>query len=253
VMDLSAHSRDILHPRPIQVEGPRVSVQLDPGDGRFLAVVTEKQGGELIRRMQTRRFEAVRKMVEFDCRWLSQVKVAEPYSAKQWADLQQICDHQSPREALQQVLELDESNQSLIRKSSLAPVLRDLDAARENLTAAADALGKWAVFKTGQPFPPDVQPGKSYCDVQDKLAELYVGFSDLAYSHTPAELVQPVAELAKLCWQHAEQLRKEPGNGVPKKPCRLTLVALNSLEKQLAALGWNCPATEAELLRQAAR
>jgi hypothetical protein len=253
VMDLSAHSRDILHPLPIQVDGPHVSVQLDPGDGRFLAVVTEKQGGELIRRMQTRRFEAVRKMVEFDCRWLAQVKVAEPHSATRWADLQQVCDGKSPAKALQQVLAMDEANQTLIRGSSLAPVLRDLDAARENLTAAADALGKWAIFQTGQPFPPDVQPGKSYCDVQDKLAELYVGFSDLAYSHTPAELVQPVAELAKFCRQHADQLKKEPGSGVPLQPCRLTLAALKPLEEQLAALGWSRPPTEAELLQQPAR
>ncbi|MBI4326050.1 MAG: hypothetical protein HY674_12400 [Chloroflexi bacterium] len=235
VMDLSAHSRNILSQTAIQVEGERVPVRLDPGDGRFLAVATEKQSGELIRRMQSRRFEALRKMVEFDCRWLAQVKVGTPYSAQQWADLQQVCDRKSPHDALRQVMRLDEANQALIGKSPLAPVLRDLDVARQNLSAACDAIGKWAVpQENGGPFPPDVAPGKSYCDVQDKLGELYVGFSDLAYSHTPEVLVRPVAKLAGLCAKHAEQLKKGSGQGVPKEPCRLTLDALKSLEKQLA-------------------
>jgi hypothetical protein len=234
VMDLSAHSRNILSQTAIQVEGERVAVRLEPGDGRFLAAVTKQQSGELIRRMQARRFEALRKMVEFDCRWLAQVKVGTPYSAQQWADLQQICDEKSPHEALRQVMWLDGANQVLIGKPPLAPVLRDLINARENLSAACDAIDKWAIPKTGQPFPPDVAPGKSYCDVQEKLGELYVGFSDLAYSHTPEALVQPVAELAGLCVQHAEQLKKGADMGVPNEPCRLTLDALKSLEKQLA-------------------
>ena len=79
--------------------------------------------------MQARRFEALRKMVEFDCRWLAQVGVGRPYSAKQWTDLQQLCDQKSPCDALQQVMQLEKANQDLIRKSSLAPVLHDLDAA----------------------------------------------------------------------------------------------------------------------------
>lgn len=235
VMDLSAHSRNILSQTAIQVEGERVPVRLEPGDGRFLAVVTKQQSGELIRRMQARRFEALRKMVEFDCRWLAQVKVGMPYSAQQWADLQEICDGKSPPDALRQVMQLDETNQVLIGKSPLSSVLRNLDAAREHLTAACDAINKWAIPKTGQPFPPDVAPGKSYCDMQEKLGELYVGFSDLAYSHTPEALVRPVAELAGLCVQHAEQLNKGAGMGVPNEPCRLTQDALKSLEKQLAA------------------
>ena len=78
VMDLSEHSRNILSATPIQVEGERVAVQLEPGDGRFLAVAARKHGGELIRRMQARRFEALRKMVEFDCRWLRRLRWANP-------------------------------------------------------------------------------------------------------------------------------------------------------------------------------
>ena len=244
VMDLSAHSRNILSQTAIQVEGERVPLQLEPGDGRFLAVATEKQSGELIRRMQARRFETLRKMVEFDCRWLAKVKAGKPYSTQQWADLQQVCDRKSPHDALRRVMWLDETNQALIGKSPLAPVLRDLDVARQNLSTACDAIGRWAVPKTGQPFPPDVMPGKSYCDVQDKLGELYVGFSDLAYSHTPEALTQPVAELAALCSQHAEQLKKGSGDSVPEEVCRLALDTLKSLENQLAGLGWTHPVTQ---------
>ncbi len=234
VMDLSAHSQKIISPTPIQVEGEQVPVQLAPGDGRFLAVVAKEHGSDLIRRMQSRRFEALRKMVEFDCRWLAKTKVGEPYSAKQWTDLQQVCDRKSPLEALRQVMSMDEKNQTLIGKSPLGLVMRDLDVARENLSIACDAIGTWAIPKKGQTFPPDVEPGKSYCDVQDKLGELYVGFSDLAYSRTPKTLVKPVAEFAGICIKHTEQLKKGAGKGVPKEPCRLTLDALKSLEKQLA-------------------
>jgi hypothetical protein len=253
VMDLSAHSRDILRQTPIQVEGERVPVQLDAGDGRFLAVVSKQQSAELMRRMQARRFEALRKMVEFDCRWLEQVKVGHPYVAKQWADLQQVCDQKSPLEALQQVMRLDEANQALIHRSSLGSVIGDLDAAREHLTAAAETIAKWAVPKPGQPFPPDIEPGKSFCVVQDKLGELYVGLSDLAHSHTPEALVQPTEELAKLCVQHAEQLKKASSKGVPKETCRLTLEMLKSLENRLAALGWSRPPTARELCQPAVR
>ena len=139
---------------------------------------------------------------------------------------------------MQQVMQLDQMNQKLIKTTPLDTVLHNLDVAQEHLSAACGTIAKWAISKKGQPFPPDVVPGKSYCDVQDKLGELYVGFSDLAYSHTPEALVQPVAELAALCAQHAKQLKKESDSGVPQEPCRLTLIVLTPLEKQLTALGW---------------
>jgi hypothetical protein len=243
-MDLSAHSSDILRQTPLQVEGERIPIQLEPGDGRFFAVAKKEQSGELIRRMQARRFEALRKMVEFDCRWLTQIGVGTSYSPQEWADLQQICNTKSPHDALCEAVRLDEANQALIVKSPLAPVLRDLDASRENLSVACNAIGKWANPQgNGQPFPPDVAPGKNYCDVQDKLGELYVGFSDLAYSHTPEALASPIAELASLCAQHAEQLKNGTDGSVPTEPCRLTLDALKPLEQQLAALGWSYSAT----------
>lgn len=253
VIDLNAHSRDILRQEPILVEGERVPVQLDAGDGRFFAVVAKTKSGELIRRMQARRFEAMRKMVEFDCRWLAEIGVGSPYSTKQWDDLQQLCDQKSPCDALQQVLRLEKANQELIQGPRLAPVLGELDAARAQLTVAADTISKWAVPKKGQPFPPSVEPGKSYCQVQDKLGELYIGLSDLAYSHAPEALVKPTEELAKLCTQNAETLKKVSGSGVPKESCRLTLEMLKPLEKQLAVLGWSRPPTPLELQRQAAR
>jgi hypothetical protein len=250
VMDLTAHSRDILRQTPFQVEGDRMPVQLDAGDGRFLAVVNKQQSNDLIHRMQSRRFEALRKMVEFDCRWLAEVKVGKPYSAEQWNDLQQICDQKSPHDALQRAMQLEKANQELIHNSPLTPVLGKMDVARDALTAAADTIAKWAVPKQGQPFPAHVEPGKSYCVVQDKLGELHVGLSDLAYSQTPEALVQPTAELAKYCTQHAEQLKNVSRNGIPKQSCQLTLKMLKSLGTQLAALGWTRPPTALELQRQ---
>jgi hypothetical protein len=239
IMDLNAHSSDILRQTPIRLVGEKVHIQLEPGDGRFLAIVEKALADQLVRRMQARRFEVVRKMVEFDCRWLGKVNVGPPFSDTYWADLQHVCNEKSPSDALREVMRLDDANQALIRTSPLAPVLRDLDVARQNLSASCDAIARWATpQENGKPFPPDVAPGKSYCEVQDKLGELFVGFSDLAYSHTPEPLTQPVAEFAALCAQHAEQLKKTSGDRIPAEPCHLSLDAIRPLERQLHALGW---------------
>ena len=234
IMDLSAHSKNILASAPIQVKGEPIPIQLAAGDGRFLAVVEKGCSKKLIDRMQSRRLEALRKMVEFDCRWLSTVKVAPAYSPEQWAELQRICDEESPLEALRQVMQLDKANQALIDKSSLSLVMRNLDTARENLSFACKAIEKWAIPREGWPFPPDVEPVKSYCKVQDKLGDLYVHFSDLAYNHTPEALLQPTKELVELCTQHANQLKNMPETKAPNEPCRLTRNALKPLEQQLA-------------------
>jgi hypothetical protein len=189
--------------------------------------------------MQRCRLEAVRKMVEFDNAWLvnvglRRVRPRPPSSLAGW-------------------LRLDRHNQVLIARSPLATVLRQLEAARNELSAAHQTIGQWARYKAGQPFPPEIEPAKSWCDTQDKLGELFVGFSDLAYRQAPAELVVPTQRLATLCAEQAAGLRALPANEAPPLPCATSSTTLEALCADLARLGWQRPPTMRELYTLPAR
>lgn len=240
LLDLSAHSRDIIRRAPIFARGPRIKLRLAPGDGQFYAIVDRAHARQLLERMQRRRLEAVRKMVEFDNTWLVKVGLRRHSST--------LPTFHSPAAGLAGWLKLDRQNQARIARSPLAIVLRQLEAARNDLSAANQTIGQWAKYKAGQPFPPDLEPGKSWCDAQDKLGELFVGFSDLAYRQQPATLVSSVATLAALCRQHADELEEVSAAGIPTKPGRVPAAALDELESQLRPLGWPRPPTAAELL-----
>ncbi|MDD5705103.1 MAG: hypothetical protein PHR35_04200 [Kiritimatiellae bacterium] len=246
VMDLSAHSADILTRSPIRIEGESIAVELAPGDARFLAVTRKAQAPGLVRRMQARRFEALRKMVEFDCRWLARVDVGAPYSAKEWDKLQRQADRGNPLKALRAALKREQQNQELLNTGSLAAVRRHLETVRACLSASDAAIGKWSVRQQDKPFPPEVEPGKSYCVTLDKLSELFVAYGDLVYREPPDRLLKLGAALAEVCERFRTLATQEASSVPPTKPCQLALAELKPLEAQLAELGWVRPPTNAD-------
>jgi hypothetical protein len=243
VLDLSAQSENATSSQqPIVVRGEEVKIDLKAGDGKFFLVVTKEKQSTVLRRFWARRLEALRKMVEFDTHWLEKVGLRKPHEGASVKE-------DNPEKAFVLWLGFDKENQEIIRHSALSQVLRQLDAVRSQLSAANKAIDTWAIFKTGQPFPPAVEPGKSYCDAQTKLGELYVGFSDLAYAHTPEDLVKPIEELVHLAALQAESVRHASAHGMPREPSPLPADLVSAVEADLHRLGWVRPPTIDELVK----
>lgn len=248
ILDLTKQSEDLASGHVHFMDSSKIDVKLAPGSGYFFALLPETEVHGVLERMRRVRFEAVRRMVQFDIHWLDKIGKGNAQWSAALSSAKESLENGDGAEALSKLLKIDaDIRRFLEEEESIRSVTDSLLAIREQLSASykiiTDTFGHVQPSENSE----EAEVLSRYVVLQRKLGELYVGFSDLVFTEAPDKLHEIGKALASLATDNLKLWRKVQAAKRDEVDFSPLLARARDLEQDLRSAGWT-PAPTSEAL-----
>jgi len=248
LLDLTKQSEDLASGHVHLVDSTKIDVKLAPGGGHFFALVPKAEVDGVLERMRRVRFDAVRRMVQFDIHWLDKIGKGNAQWSAALSSAKESLENGNGAEALSKLLKIDaDLHRFLGEEKSIRSVTDSLTATRKELSGSykiiVDTFGEVQSSDNSE----EAAMLRRDIQAQQELGELYLGFSDLVFTEAPDKLHEIGKALAALAADNSELWRKIQAARRDKVDFSPLLARARNLEQDLRDAGWTPPPTSEQL------